>query len=255
MRKNPLGQAGRGRVPNRLEYRRRTGRARSSHRRCAYHLPARAAVPAFRAAPTGFRAMRRSAPGRRGDRRRYRYGARADHPRTGCARARNTAPATPRAATFEDAGGFDEGRRVFASSSLSIGATRVAMSARGSRQRSNDRAQLLGRDAVGKSLCRLTTTSCRPCGSSVASAACTRSDPDGRNGSVITAMAPAARTASAISGSAQATATGPISASWPRRSTCTIIGTPWISASGLPGSRVEAMREGMMTIGCKGGTR
>ena len=30
-----------------------------------------------------------------------------------------------------------------------------------------------------------------------------------------------------------------------RRITCTIIGTPAISASGLPGSRVEAMRAGM----------
>ena len=35
----------------------------------------------------------------------------------------------------------------------------------------------------------------------------------------------------------------------PRSSTCTIIGRPWMSASGLPGSRVEAMREGMTTIG------
>ena len=39
-----------------------------------------------------------------------------------------------------------------------------------------------------------------------------------------------------------------------RRSTCTIIGTPAISASGLPGSRVEAMRAGMRmrTSGIRG---
>ena len=69
------------------------------------------------------------------------------------------------------------------------------------------------------------------------------------SGSVITAVPPPARTASAISASPQATATGPISASRPRSSTCTIIGLPWMSASGLPGRRVDAMREGMTTIG------
>ena len=85
-----------------------------------------------------------------------------------------------------------------------------------------------------------------------ASAAYTRSEPRGSVGSVSTAAPPAARTASAITASPQATATGPMSASRPRSSTCTIIGLPWMSASGLPGSRVEAMRAGMMTIGLHG---
>ena len=35
--------------------------------------------------------------------------------------------------------------------------------------------------------------------------------------------------------------------------TCTIIGRPWMSASGLPGRRVEAIRAGMRTIGFKAG--
>ena len=33
-----------------------------------------------------------------------------------------------------------------------------------------------------------------------------------------------------------------------RRQTCTIIGAPLISANGLPGSRVDAIRAGMRTI-------
>jgi hypothetical protein len=54
-----------------------------------------------------------------------------------------------------------------------------------------------------------------------------------------------------ISASAQATSTGPIAAASARRSTCTIIGCPAISASGLPGSRRAAMRAGITTIGRK----
>ncbi len=54
-----------------------------------------------------------------------------------------------------------------------------------------------------------------------------------------------------MAGSAQATATAPIPASSARRMTCTIIGRPAISASGLPGRRVDAMRAGMTTIGFK----
>ena len=79
-----------------------------------------------------------------------------------------------------------------------------------------------------------------------------RSEPDGSAGSVSTARPPAARTASTISASPQATATGPIVRLARASSTCTIIGRPWISASGLPGSRVAAMRAGMMTIGFTG---
>ena len=53
----------------------------------------------------------------------------------------------------------------------------------------------------GMSPCRLTTTSWRPSGSSAASAARMRSEPEGRSGSVSTARPPAASTASAISAS------------------------------------------------------
>ena len=42
--------------------------------------------------------------------------------------------------------------------------------------------------------------------------------------------------------------TGPRSASQARRQTCTIIGVPWISASGLPGNLVAANRDGTRTI-------
>ena len=38
-------------------------------------------------------------------------------------------------------------------------------------------------------------------------------------------------------------------ASMARRQTWTIIGSPWISARGLPGRRVEAMRAGMTMSG------
>ena len=72
---------------------------------------------------------------------------------------------------------------------------------------------------------------------------------DGSVGSVMTAMPPAARMASAISSSAQATATGPISASRARSSTCRIMARPAMSASGLPGKREDAMREGMTMMG------
>ncbi len=54
--------------------------------------------------------------------------------------------------------------------------------------------------------------------------------------------------ATAISASPQATSTGPMAASSARSSTCAIIGRPWISASGLPGSRLAAMRAGITTI-------
>ena len=82
-----------------------------------------------------------------------------------------------------------------------------------------------------------------------------RSEPVGRSGSVITARPPAASTASAISWSPQATTTGPTPAATARRHTCTIIGAPAISASGFPGSRVEASREGIITIGFEGAVR
>src|SRR5262249_43921215 len=76
-----------------------------------------------------------------------------------------------------------------------------------------------------------------------------RSEPVGSAGSVMTALPPAASTASAIARSPQATTTGPIPAATARRHTCTIIGTPAISASGLPGSRVAENRAGIRMIG------
>ena len=70
----------------------------------------------------------------------------------------------------------------------------------------------------------------------------------------MTARPPAHSTASEMAGSAQATITGPISAASARSSTCTIIGRPAMSASGLPGRRVEAMRAGISTMGFRGGS-
>src|ERR1700724_1994787 len=61
----------------------------------------------------------------------------------------------------------------------------------------------------------------------------------------MTARAPHLSTAAAISAESVATTTGPTPAACARRSTCTIIGTPAISASGLPGNLVEAMRAGI----------
>ena len=108
---------------------------------------------------------------------------------------------------------------------------------------------------VGKSPCRLTTTSCARSGSSSARAACTRSDPT----AAPDRSAPRGRRRPgpplAISGSPQATATGPIPACLPHSSICTIIGLPPMSASGLPGRRVEAMRAGITMIGFKVGVR
>src|SRR5258707_6031404 len=72
-----------------------------------------------------------------------------------------------------------------------------------------------------------------------------RSEPDGKPGSVTMASPPCALTAWAISFSAAATSTWPTLASTARFHTWTIIGRPQISASGLHGSRVEAIRAGI----------
>ncbi len=101
----------------------------------------------------------------------------------------------------------------------------------------------------GRSPCTLITASKARSGSSCVIASWMRSEPVGWSGSVITARPPAASTASAIARSPQATTTGPISAAIARRQTCTIIGTPPISASGLPGRRVAASRAGIRMIG------
>src|SRR5579863_2583404 len=76
-----------------------------------------------------------------------------------------------------------------------------------------------------------------------------RSEPVGSAGSVSTARPPSRSTRSAISGSPQATTTGPTAAATARRQTCTIIGTPAISASGFIGRRVDASRAGIRMIG------
>ena len=68
-----------------------------------------------------------------------------------------------------------------------------------------------------------------------------------------TARPPSRSITSAIALSPQATTTGPAPAATARRQTCTIIGVPAISASGLLGSRVAASRAGIMTIGFLGG--
>src|SRR5262245_48780644 len=55
-------------------------------------------------------------------------------------------------------------------------------------------------------------------------------------------------TAAATASESVATTTSPILAASARRSTCTIIGSPWRSAKGLPGKRVEASRAGTSMI-------
>src|SRR6266700_2127168 len=99
--------------------------------------------------------------------------------------------------------------------------------------------------SVGRSPCTLTTISARPSGSMAASASKIRSEPETWPALVITARPPAFSTQAAIASESVATATGPMPAASARRMTCTIIGSPAISASGLPGSREEARRAGM----------
>src|SRR5262249_29840705 len=61
------------------------------------------------------------------------------------------------------------------------------------------------------------------------------------------ARPPAFSTAVAMASESVATTTGPTAAASARRRTCTTMGKPAISASGLPGSRLEAMRAGVRT--------
>ena len=92
-----------------------------------------------------------------------------------------------------------------------------------------------------------------PSGSTLLTASNTRSEPEAWSARVMTASPPAARTAATISSASVATTTRPTSAAMARRHTCTIIGSPAMSASGLPGSRVECMRAGMTTsVRCMG---
>ena len=58
--------------------------------------------------------------------------------------------------------------------------------------------------------------------------------------------------AATMAGSAAATTTGPIPASIARRQTWTIIASPWMSASGLSGRRMDASRAGTRISGFLG---
>ena len=98
--------------------------------------------------------------------------------------------------------------------------------------------------SIGKSPCTLTTIR-RAAAGRRRQRLEIRSEPEAWSPRVITARPPAAVTAAAISVESVATATGPTAASCARRITRTIIGTPPMSASGLPGRRVEAMRAGI----------
>ena len=106
---------------------------------------------------------------------------------------------------------------------------------------------------VGRSPCRLRMISKSPSGSMRLTASNTRSEPEAWSGRVMTASPPALRTAATISSVSVATTTRPVSAAMARRHTCTISGSPAISTSGLPGSRVACMRAGMTTsVRCMG---
>ena len=103
---------------------------------------------------------------------------------------------------------------------------------------------------VGRSPCTFTTTSCRPSGSNASTASKMRSEPDGWSARVSTAMPPARlHRVDDLGVRPWRPRPGPSPASMARRQTCTIIGSPRMSASGLSGSRVEAMRAGMRTTG------
>ena len=101
---------------------------------------------------------------------------------------------------------------------------------------------------VGRSPCTFSTMPQRRSGSALSSASEIRSEPETWSARVMTARPPAFSTQAKIASESVATTTGPVPAASARRSTCTIIGVPAMSASGLPGSRVEAIRAGMMVM-------
>src|SRR5262245_40192645 len=98
---------------------------------------------------------------------------------------------------------------------------------------------------VGRSACMWMMILLRRCGSMTSSASKMRSDPETWSARVITARPSAFSTQAAITSESVATTTSPTRAACARRMTWTIIGWPAMSRSGLPGSRVEAMRAGM----------
>ena len=173
------GASRRARVPGPPACRRRTARAPCARRRSAYPPPAPAVAPASRAAPAEMAAARRSGPARRAGRRRCpTWCQRGPSPHGIGWREKYSAGATACPSANAQAAFTNE--TVVASSSDAIGSTRVPMSKAGSPS-----GAITGRNCasviVGTSPCRLTTTSCRPSGSSSASAANTRSEPDGKS--------------------------------------------------------------------------
>ena len=103
---------------------------------------------------------------------------------------------------------------------------------------------------MGRSPCRLTITSCRPARIEAADRledviGAGKGDRAGR--ARLCRRRPRWRSRSPTRPPPPAPVRSP--ASTARRQTWTIIGSPWISARGLPGRRVEAMREGMTMSG------
>ena len=250
----PAGASSRGApVPGPPAYRRRT--APCSMRAQAIRMPASSARSCSRLLPPLQRCRRQRDVARQ---RGAAVGvdadmmpARAVAPRDRL-RARNTAPARPLRPRSNAQAAFTNDA-VFASSSDAIGTTSVPMSQAGIAPAASAPCADCAPVMVGKSPCRFTTTSCRPSGSSSASAACTRSEPRRQRRD---RSAPRCRRRRARHRRSPHRRRPPPPARYPprapRSSTCTIIGRPWMSASGLPGSRVEAMRAGMMTIGFTG---
>src|SRR5262249_32538863 len=95
----------------------------------------------------------------------------------------------------------------------------------------------------GRSHWTLTTMSA--CGSTISRASKMRSDPQTWSARGITVAPPALSPHAATPPESVPTPTAPRRAARARRMTCTIIGSPAMSASGLPGSLVEARRAGM----------
>ena len=152
--------AGAGEILGRVHAERRVIHARHADDHAGLQAPA--VVRVFRAVPAGWAAARRSAPGRRGGRRRCRYGARADPSPAGTAarekysaRATSFAPVRKRTDRLDHRGrsgflGGGDGRRQGRDIAGGVG------------QRVQDGAQKWAGGRPGRSPCRLITTSCSP---------------------------------------------------------------------------------------------
>ena len=204
-------------------------------------------------APAASPAARRSAPARRGGRRRCRYGASAGRRPRGSARARSRAPAH-RAAAVERAGGLHHRGQRRLLLRIDRRDQRRDIEA-GIRERRQHGAQIRRRDARQVALqvhhhvvpaLRIERPPAPRARGRSRAAAPDRSAPRCRR-----RRAPPRRSRRRR----RRPRPGRSPPRAPRSSTCTIIGRPWMSASGLPGSRVEAMRAGMTTIGFTGARR